>query len=261
MSEQSPWAVQARDVSFAYGKRQILAGANLAVEFGEVVGLLGPNGAGKSTLVGVLSGDLEAAGGQVEFSGRPLSAYGRQELARIRSVMPQQSTFPFAYFVRDIVAMGRRCWPADAARDEEIVGEAMERTDVAHLADREVTRLSGGEKARVTFARVLTQQAGVVFLDEPTAALDISHQERIMEICRSLAAQGHAVVAVMHELQLAAAYCDRVALLEQGVVAACGAPREVLTGPTLSRIYDWPIEVMHLADDRLVVLPERKQAR
>lgn len=250
-------AVTATGIEFSYGKTQILSGINLSVNFGEVVGLLGPNGTGKSTLVGVMSGDLSAQAGSVTYSGKPLAEYMRRELAQTRSVMPQNTDFPFSYLAHDIVAMGRQCWDTDTALDEEIITRSMQQTDVLHFADREVTRLSGGEKARVTFARVLAQEAGVVFLDEPTAALDIAHQERTMQVCRELAESGHAVIAVMHDLQLAGSYCDRIALLEKDGVAAYGTPAEVLTGPLLSRVYDWPLEVATVADGRIVILPQR----
>lgn len=248
-------AVAAEDISFSYGSTQILHQVSLEVKFGEVVGLLGPNGTGKSTLVGVMSGDLTPSGGRVTYLGKDLVDYGRKELAQTRSVMPQHTDFPFSYLAHDIVAMGRHCWDSQPALDNEIITRSMEKTDVVHLADREVTRLSGGEKARVTFARVLTQEAAVVFLDEPTAALDIAHQERTMQICRELAAAGHAVIAVMHDLQLAGSYCDRIALLEKGGVAAYGTPTEVLTSTLLSRVYQWPLEVATVAG-RIVILPQ-----
>lgn len=251
-------AVVAKDLAFSYGSNQVLKDISLEIKFGEVVGLLGPNGTGKSTLVALMAGDLTPDNGFVTYSDKLLTDYGRKELAQTRSVMPQSTEFPFSYSVYDIVAMGRQCWVPSPALDEEIINQSMCKTDVSHFVDRDVTRLSGGEKARVTFARVLTQQAGVVFLDEPTAALDIAHQERTMEICRELAAAGHAVIAVMHDLQLAGSYCDRIALLEGGSVAAFGTPREVLTSERLSRVYNWPIEAVTLPNGRLVILPQQR---
>ena len=252
-------AVSARDISFSYGKNQILTDVAIDVNFGEIVGLLGPNGTGKSTLVGVMAGDLDPAQGQVSYQGKTLTSLTRRDLARTRAVMPQSSDFPFSYLVHDIVAMGRHCWDPNPKLDEAIIEDSMQMTDVSQFTDREVTRLSGGEKARVTFARVLTQQAGVVFLDEPTAALDIAHQERTMEVCRDLANAGHAVIAVMHDLQLAGAYCDRIALMEKGTIAAFDVPGKVLTSELLSRVYQWPIDVASVADGRLVVLPRQRR--
>ncbi len=253
-------AVRASGISFAYAQSEILKDVSLEVRFGEVVGLLGPNGTGKSTLVGVMAGDLEPAKGKVYYQEAELTSLSRRDLARTRSVMPQATDFPFSYLAHDIVAMGRHCWEPDPVMDEEIVTASMRMTDVEHFRDREVTRLSGGEKARVTFARVLTQQAGVVYLDEPTAALDIAHQERTMEVCRQLADEGHAVIAVMHDLQLAGTYCDRIALMEKGRIAAYDTPTQVLTSELLTRVYEWPIDVATVADGRLVVLPQQRMA-
>ncbi|MDO5723688.1 MAG: heme ABC transporter ATP-binding protein [Flaviflexus sp.] len=246
-----------RDIGFAYGERPILEGISLELRSGEILGLLGPNGTGKSTLLGVLAGDLMPDRGKVDLFGRPLSAFERRELARTRSVMPQASEFPFSYLVYDIVAMGRSCWNEDPDVDEVIIGRSMELTEVTDLVDRDVTRLSGGEKARVTLARVLAQKARVVFLDEPTAALDISHQERTMELCVSLAKAGCGVVTVMHDIQLAAAYCDRIAVMSSGGVASIGTPSQVITSELLTRVYNWPIDVRTLADGELVILPRR----
>ncbi|WP_406708735.1 heme ABC transporter ATP-binding protein [Trueperella pyogenes] len=256
MGDVKLYAVSAHDICFSYGQRPILSHVSLDVSFGEVVGLLGPNGAGKSTLMAVMVGDLTAQMGTVEYSGVQLAAHTRKQLARTRSVMPQSNEFPFSYVVRDIVAMGRHCWDTDKETDDVVIDEAMAKTDVVGYDDRDVTRISGGEKARVTLARVLAQQAGVVFLDEPTAALDISHQERTMHVCRKLADDGHAVIVVMHDLQLAGTHCDRLALLSGGNIARVGAPDEVLTRELLTQVYEWPIDVMQVADGRIVVLPQ-----
>lgn len=257
-NEQAAPAVvlEARNVTFAYGPRTILSDVSLQVRAGEIVALLGPNGTGKSTLLGVLAGDLEPQSGQVELLGEHLTAFDRRALAQARSVMPQSSEFPFSYLARDIVAMGRSCW-GTSADDDAIIDEAMKRTDVVPLADRDVTRLSGGEKARVTLSRVLAQNAQVVFLDEPTAALDIAHQERTMEICLDLAASGRAVIAVMHDIQLAAAYCDSIALMSRGEIVAFGPPAEVITSERLSQVYQWPIGVVNLPGGGIAVLPRR----
>ncbi|WCC81040.1 heme ABC transporter ATP-binding protein [Cutibacterium equinum] len=250
--------IRARDVSFRYGERTILDGVDLDVEAGEFVGLLGPNGAGKTTLLSVLCGDLDGWQGSVELDGVPLQDLTRPELALRRSVMPQFSEFPFSYLVHDIVMMGRAPHPR-SFDDALLVEAAMERTEVTALADREVTALSGGERSRVTLARVLAQDARCVFLDEPTAALDICHQERTMAICHDLAAAGCAVVAVMHDVGLAAACCDRIALLSEGKLVAVGTPEEVVTESNLSRVYGWPIDVITLPTGEIVVLPRRSR--
>ncbi|AWE42818.1 heme ABC transporter ATP-binding protein [Actinobaculum sp. 352] len=250
-------AIDGHKINFSYGRRPVLRDVNVTVHHGEVFGLLGPNGAGKSTLLGVLAGDLRSDGG-VMLNGRALTEYTRRDLARVRAVMPQSSEFPFSYLVHDIVHMGRSCWRKDPVRDEQVVCSAMQRTEVAEMADRDVTRLSGGEKARVTLARVLAQETPIVFLDEPTAALDIAHQERTMELCAELADGGAAVVAVMHDIQLAATFCDTVALMRSGRIVACGPPADVLTSKRLSTVYDWPIEVVTLLGGKTAVMPVRR---
>ncbi|QJC21356.1 heme ABC transporter ATP-binding protein [Arcanobacterium buesumense] len=249
-------AISVAGINFSYGSRTILNDVSFTVNHGEVVGLLGPNGTGKSTLVGIMAGDLEPQSGSVAYHGKALSDFARRELAQTRSVMPQTIEFPFSYMVHDIVAMGRQCWDPDPQKDNEIITQSLISTDVGGFETRDVTRLSGGEKARVTLARVLAQEAGVVFLDEPTAALDIAHQERTMKICRELADSGHAVIAVMHDLQLAGAHCDRIALMSQGSIAAYDSPDVVLNSELLSQVYDWPISVARVADGRLVILPQ-----
>ncbi len=247
--------LQAKDVVFSYGEKQILNKVSLDIPSGKVLGLLGPNGAGKSTLLGVLTGDLVAQSGQVELAGRPINTFIRRELAKFRSVMPQRSEFPFSYLVRDVVAMGRACWRAE--NDIEIVDQALRQTDVTHMQDRQITHLSGGESARVTLARVIAQQAQVVFLDEPTAAMDIVHRERTMTLASGLAKQGNAVVAVIHDLQLAASHCDLLALMKDGAIVAFGTPAEVLTEEILTFVYDWPITVLPLPTGEIAIVPRK----
>lgn len=267
-------ALVAEHLSFAYGTHRVLHDVSITAQPGRVLGVLGPNGTGKSTLLSLLAGDQAPTSGQVRIGGTSVSSLSWRELAQMRAVMPQNSTFPFAYLVRDLVAMGLGSGngagrgagagqgagagsAAGAGRsvDAAIIDAALHAADVTHLQDRDVTRLSGGEQARVTFARVLAQRAGVVLLDEPTAALDISHQQRLLELCRRLAAGGHTVVAVLHDIQLAGALCDDVVLLRHGRVEAAGTPRQVLTSELLTRVYDWPIRVETLGDGTIVVVP------
>ncbi len=274
-------ALVAEHLSFAYGTHRVLHDVSITAQPGRVLGVLGPNGTGKSTLLSLLAGDLAPTCGQVRIGETSVSSLSWRELARMRAVMPQNSTFPFAYLVRDLVAMGlgsgngagrgngtaqgNGAAGASAstqngagtarAADAAIIDAALRAADVTHLQDRDVTRLSGGEQARVTFARVLAQRAGVVLLDEPTAALDISHQQRLLELCRRLAAGGHTVVAVLHDIQLAGALCDDVVLLRHGRVEAAGTPRQVLSSELLTRVYEWPIRVETLGDGTIVVVP------
>lgn len=242
------------------GEREILHGIDFEVRTGEVVALVGPNGAGKSTLLAALSGDHPISGGTVEVEGRPLERWSSIALARRRAVLPQQHTVGFSFTARDVVRMGRSPWQRTdrSADDEKVVDESLAICDVAHLADRPFSVLSGGERARVALARVLAQDTETVLLDEPTAALDLGHQESVMTIARARAANGAAVVVVLHDLGLAAAYADRICILEDGRAAADGTPAEVFTEELLSRVYGHPVEVFeHPRSGATLVLPRR----
>lgn len=241
-----------RDLSVWMGskddRRQILHGIDVAVRPGEVVGLIGPNGAGKSSLMALLSGDREPDAGEVQLNGESYRQLGDRAAAQRRSVMLQDTSVAFSFSVREVVRMGRAAWPKDAKRDEHLVQEALRLVDLTHLADRDVTTLSGGERARAALARVIAQDAQLVMLDEPTAAMDIGHAERTLLLVRRLAAEGRAVLIVIHDLSTAAQHCDRVVLLSQGRVYAQGTPREVLSSENLSQVYGWPIKVTFTDD-------------
>ncbi|MFC4338058.1 heme ABC transporter ATP-binding protein [Salininema proteolyticum] len=242
MSER--YTVTAEDVRYSAGGTRILDGVGLAAEPGEVLTLLGPNGAGKSTLLGVLAGDLDADTGRVAYGGEDLRRWKIARRARLRAVLPQHHRVSFPFAVREVVAMARAPWrESPPENDEAVVARSLEATDVAHLAGRSFPSLSGGEAARVMLARVLAQETPVVYLDEPTAALDLRHQELVGRICRQLAAEGRTVVAVLHDLGLAAAYSDRIALLDAGRVHCAGRPAEVLTAAHVTEVYDQPVTV------------------
>ncbi|MGW6020654.1 heme ABC transporter ATP-binding protein [Streptomyces sp. NPDC055099] len=227
------------------GGREVLAGVSLSARAGEVLALVGPNGAGKSTLLAALAADLPADEGVVRVCGRPTAGWPARELALRRAVLPQAAALSFPFVVEDVVRMGRAPWAGTARQDEDdlAVREAMDATEVGEFASRPFSALSGGERARVALARVLAQRTPLLLLDEPTAALDLRHQELVLRICRERAAAGDAVVVVLHDLGLAAAYADRVAVLRGGALAAEGAPGEVFTGELLSEVYRQPVEV------------------
>ncbi|HVL27959.1 MAG TPA: heme ABC transporter ATP-binding protein [Acidimicrobiales bacterium] len=237
--------LECRDAGYRAGRRWLVSQVSLTVEAGEVLAVAGPNGAGKSTLLGLLAGDLRPSAGAVVLRGRDLSRYRAPELARIRAVLPQASLLQFAFTGRQVVELGRAPWCKDrSADDEKAVAAAMAATEVAALADRSYPSLSGGEASRVCLARVLAQETAVVLLDEPTASLDLRHQELTMTVARGLAARGGAVVAVLHDLNLAAAHADRVAVMDGGRLAAIGAPVDVLTDELLSDVYGHPVAVV-----------------
>ncbi len=236
----------------------VLDGVNIEVRSGEVLCLVGPNGAGKSTLLGVLSGERRSTRGTVTLGDRELRRIPPGELARLRSVLTQENTVSFPFRVVEIVAMGRAPWArtVEGRDDVRAVSDAMDAADIRHLARRRYTALSGGERARVSLARVLAQAAPIVFLDEPTASLDLRHQEDVMRIARRLAGEGRAVVVVLHDLSLASAYADRLALIVEGRLEAIGAPVDVLSAQRIERVYGLPVE-LHLVGGRPVVVPTR----
>jgi iron complex transport system ATP-binding protein len=250
--------ISATDVGVVIDGTAILSSVSIDIVAGEVLALVGPNGAGKSTLLAVLGGDVRASTGSVSLGGRGIHSYRHLELARLRSVLTQENQVSFPFTVAEVVAMGRSPWERTPSRDDDetAIADAIEATDVAHLVARRYTSLSGGEKARVSLARVLAQRAATVFLDEPTAALDLRHQEEVMACARTLAASGIAVVVVLHDLSLAAAYADRVALIAGGSLRAVGTPAEVITADLVEEVYGLPVEILQQSG-RPVVLPVR----
>lgn len=250
----------AHGVTLSRGGRKLLDDVSLELRAGEVLALLGPNGAGKSTLLGVLSGDLKPDAGSVEFRGRALGDWSLPELARRRSVLLQDNPIMFPFTVHQVVEMGRAPWrrtPLESD-DNAAIAEAIAAADIGHLGNRRVPSLSGGERARVGFARVIAGRTGVLMLDEPTAALDLGHQETLLELTRARAEAGDAVLIVLHDLNLAAAYADRIALLRQGRVFTCDTPERVLTAATVSEVYDTPVEVIaHPGSGAGIVVPLR----
>lgn len=255
--------VSARDVAFAVEGAVLLDGVDLDVRAGEVLAVVGPNGAGKSTLLGVLAGDLAPTRGEVRYAGADVRRLKVGDLARLRGVLLQEHTLSFPFPVVDVVRMGRSPWRGTPLEDDDdrAVADALAEAEVAHLAARRFPSLSGGEKARVAFARARAQATPVLLLDEPTAALDIRHQELLLERARDRARAGDAVVAVLHDLSLAAAYADRVAVLARGRVRGIGAPPDVLTSALLTEVYRYPVEVLpHPRTGAPLVLPDRTSA-
>ncbi|MFN8168415.1 MAG: heme ABC transporter ATP-binding protein [Candidatus Nanopelagicales bacterium] len=247
--------VEARGVRVRRGDRVVLDDVDASVAAGEVVAVVGPNGAGKSTLVAALAGDLVPTSGRVLLAGREVAAYSSRELARRRSVLLQHPVLGSGLRVRDVVAMGRAPWDP-GADDAAVLARAVRAADVAHLLDRPVAALSGGEAARVALARVLAQDAPLMLWDEPTAALDLTHQVSVLETARAAASAGVGLLVVLHDLGLAAAYADRVVLLVDGRVAACGDPGDVLRPAVLEPAYRMRLAVLdHPRTGRPVVVP------
>ncbi|MCL1897978.1 MAG: heme ABC transporter ATP-binding protein [Micrococcales bacterium] len=252
--------LEVRAAGYQIEGQTILQGVTLDVPAGQVTVVVGPNGAGKSTLLGLLAGDLAPASGQVLWQGQPISAVTVGKLARLRSVMAGETHIAFPFTVLEVVRMGRAPWHGrpEAADDDAVVEQAMSATDTLPLAGRRFPTLSNGEKARSSFARTLVQRGRIVLLDEPTAALDVGHQELVMGLARQEAQAGAAVVAVVHDLALAAAWANQVALICNGRLDACGLPDQVLTTERLSRVYQHPVDVLdHPLTGARLVIPRR----
>ncbi|MDO9498862.1 heme ABC transporter ATP-binding protein [Falsiroseomonas sp.] len=240
--------IAAEGIGLTAGGRALLADVSVEMRPGEVLVLAGPNGAGKSTLLKILAGEIAPGAGSVSLDGRPLPAWHPRDLARRRAVLGQHVGVAFPMLAREVVALGRLPWhghPAETARDAEAIAAALEEADVAHLAHRAHATLSGGERQRVHLARALAQLDGAgmpaaLMLDEPTASLDAGHRAALLRLLRRLARRGLAVLVVLHDLQEAAFVADRVALLEQGRLLACGPPDVALDTALLERVYGLP---------------------
>jgi iron complex transport system ATP-binding protein len=253
--------LELQDVRFAYGADEVLAGVSLGVEAGALTAVVGPNGAGKTTLLRVAGGLLPPTTGRVLLEGRPLSGLGRRVAARRLAAVPAEEEAVFPFTVRETVALGRHPWRSTFAgldaEDRTHVEEALRRAALEDLADRPVPSLSSGERQRVAIARCLAQDAQVVLLDEPTSHLDLGQRLRMLRVFRALARErGRAVLAALHDLNLAAQVADRVLLMVRGRVAADGTPGEVLTAPRVQEAFATRVVVLaHPESGRPVLVP------
>jgi iron complex transport system ATP-binding protein len=229
-------------VTLAYGERVVLNAISFGVGTGELLGIVGPNGCGKSTLIKGITKVMPLKGGRVYIDEKSVAAMPQGELARLVAVVPQHTLLPEAFTAFEVVIMGRTPHLGflryEGKKDVDTAIEAMKLTDSWHLAMRRVGELSGGEKQRLTIARALTQQPQVILLDEPTSHLDINYQIETLELISSLCRQeGLAVLAALHDLNLAAQYCDRIIMLNGGKIFAEGDAAAVVTPANVKRVY------------------------
>ncbi len=251
--------LQVRNLDIELAGLQVLRDVGFDLSEGELMAVLGPNGAGKSTVVKALAGDLRLPGDRVVFSGRPLDSWSRRALARQRGVMPQRVDVNFPLTAEDVIRLGRP--PEPGERSRAIVRELMQLLDITHLGNRLVPRLSGGEQQRVQLARVLAQiwdSSGPVLLllDECTSALDPAHQQQVFSLLKRLTRErGYGVIAVVHDLNLAARFADRLLLLHRGQCHSSGAPAQVLTQQALHEVYGLTSRILMLEEGYPLVVP------
>ncbi|KJC38503.1 iron ABC transporter [Bradyrhizobium sp. LTSP849] len=258
--------IEAHALTKRAGRATLLDGVGLTVTAGEMVAIIGPNGAGKSTLLRLLSGDLRPSAGEVRLTGRNIRSFIPRELAARRAMLSQHINVTFPFTVEDIVLMGAGDRsPRDARR---LVDAALHEVGLEHFRDRQLPTLSGGEQQRTHFARVLVQLAcgeaehgpGLLLLDEPTSSLDLRHQIDLVEAARRRAAGGTAVIAILHDLNLAIRFADRLVVLNSGRLAADGPRTEIVTRETIRDIFEIDA-VVHQADDGVpYVLPQSMSA-
>ncbi|AZG44061.1 heme ABC transporter ATP-binding protein [Gordonia insulae] len=252
--------VVAEHITVALGGREVVHDVSLQVEPGSLLALVGPNGCGKSTLLSVLAGLRRPDHGSVRIDDRLVAKASSRDLARLRSFVTQHNRTDTPFTVAEVVEMGRFPWlrTPQAVDSPAIIDTAIRACDLTDITHRAFAQLSGGQQARVSIARALAQRAPVMLLDEPTAALDIHHQESVLDILRVARDDGAAVLLVVHDLSLAAAYADQVALMKDGRLLAHGPTRDVLTADLLSETYDHPVEIWdHPESGQPIIVPRR----
>lgn len=255
--------LRVEELGVRFGDSDVLSGVSLTVASGEFLTVIGPNGAGKSTLLRCIDGILEPSSGRILIGGREVGAFGRRELARTVSYVPQPDAGPLDHSVRSFVEMGRyphlTAWGALTAADREAVDEAMQLTGLAALADRSMSSLSGGERQRASIAAALAQGGPLLLLDEPTSFLDYRHQVQILDLLDRLHGdESYTIVAVTHDLNSTVASSDAVVALKRGAIVFRGQPGEVLDAAVLGEIYDADFRLVGAGHRGLpLVLPAR----
>lgn len=236
--------ISVHDVSMSYGRFQALSNITWKVEAGDFWGVIGPNGSGKSTLLSLISGVVKPRHGEILMNNQPLARYGRKQLAQKVAVLQQDGLPPIDYPVREVLEMGRFPFQDWRRRDlnedaGQLLDEIMEKLELKQLADRPLSSLSGGQRQRVALGKVMAQQPEIVLLDEPTTYLDIRFQLQFMDFVSSWQQEaGLTIISVMHDLNLAALYCDHVLVLKEGRIKAMGRPEDILISDVIEEVYE-----------------------
>jgi iron complex transport system ATP-binding protein len=242
--------IEVRELAYRVGKKELLSSVNLNVEPGEMLSVIGANGAGKSTFLKLLCRELSPSAGEIFLNNKNISEYKTIELARMRSVMVQQNTISMSFTVSELVLMGR--YPhfesTPSVKDQAIVQEVMEETGISDLAGREYNTLSGGEQQRVQLSRVLAQiwdvPQGFLFMDEPTNGLDLLYQQQILNIARKMADKGFCVVCILHDINFASRYADKLLILKHGKPIAYGTPPQVINYANIYNAFNIRVHLM-----------------
>jgi iron complex transport system ATP-binding protein len=259
-----PAQLRAHNLSFAYQAKRVLQGISFELPKGKLIGIVGPNGSGKSTLLKLLARQLPLQDGQVGLNGTPLQRYGMKALARELAFLPQRPVMAEGIRVEQLVQYGRHPhqgwfnqWSAEDARQVARARDAMQLQDIWQQV---ASSLSGGQAQRAWLGMILAQNTDLVLLDEPTSALDIGHQAEVMEAVLNIVGEGRTVLIVIHDLGVAARYCDEIIALDNGRIAAMGPAREVINKALIDQLYDTDVDILAAPDDGApVVVPRRRK--
>ena len=256
--------INIENLNFGYGERQILNNLSLSIDEKKLVGILGPNGCGKSTLLKNILGYLHSSSGTIKIDNKNSNEYSQKEKSKLISLVPQKSQLMSAMSVEEFVLMGRlphleNSWKGYSREDRELAEKALNSLDLERFKKRTATTLSGGEFQRVLLARAITQDTEIILLDEPTSALDLNHaielMEKVKEIVRK---EGKTAVAVLHDLNLAALFCDELIMLKNGKLFCKGTPKEVLTKENLKEVYNLNCDIFYGENDFPYIIPKIK---
>jgi len=243
--------IEAKDISYSIGKKKLVSKVSFQVQSGELLAVIGANGAGKSTLLKLLCKEIQGSSGEILIRNKPIEQYKLDALAKFRSVLAQNNTISVSFRVQELIMMGR--YPHfenhPTEEDARIVKAVMEETGVTEFANRDYNTLSGGEQQRVQLARVIAQiydqPNGLLFLDEPTNGLDLLYQQQILSLARNLADRGYCVISILHDINYASRYANKVLMLKQGETIAFGEPREVISCENIHQAFNIHVKLLN----------------